>query len=429
MERAFDGDTRQKAILVGIKGGRRRGNTFELSPEDSLEELSRLAETAGYEVCGTMLQDRRGPDPATYLGKGKVQELAEEAQRCEASVIIVDGSLSASTARNLCEITKTQTLDRKELILNIFASRAVTREGKIQVELAARQHELSRLAGYGVSMSNPGGGIGTRGPGEQKIETERRLLRARIARLTKDLKKAEKVRAQGRKTREDSGIPLVSLVGYTNAGKSSLFNVLTGDSALCDDKLFATLDPWVRRWTLESGETLFLCDTVGFIQGLPHELVAAFRATLEESLNADLLVHVIDISSPAWREQMATTERVLEELGAGDTPRIHCFNKCDLVAEKELLELAKDLYQPAVCTSVLKGEGLGELRVAIGRELSRDRQTVTLSIPYESWGILSEIRQVGSILHLEHLPEGAHVRCRLSPEDVGKYKELLRTQV
>lgn len=419
-----------RAVLAGISGEGCRSSsqdlaTFALSPEESLKELERLAETMGYRVCASVFQEKRVPDAATYMGRGKAEELAAHVESCHASVVIVDGPLTPSQVRNLHEITGVEVINRKELILRIFASRAVTREGKIQVELAARRHELTRLAGHGAEMSNPGGGIGTRGPGEQKIETERRSLRTRIARLNRDLTRIRQVRSQQRKLRRVSGIPLVSLVGYTNAGKSTLFNTLTGDDTLCDDKLFATLDPWVRKWTFAAGEVVLLCDTVGFIQGLPHELVAAFRATLEESLDADLLIHVIDVSSPAWKEQMATTERVLEELGVRDTPRVNCFNKWDLLEEGHGQDLLLDLYRPAICVSAIKGTGLDQLQTMAAAELSRTRQTVTLNIPYASWSLLYEIRQLGTVLEEEHGLNGARVTCRLSPEDIKKYAKIL----
>ncbi len=392
--------------------------------EESMEELARLAETMDYEPTASVCQERDAPDPATYLGKGKVVELKDVVSREEASLVIFDGILSTTQARNLEDALEVPVMDRTELILRIFASRANTSEGKLQVELAQMRHDLSRLAGFGVEMSSPGAGIGTRGPGEQKIEVDRRVLRSRISRLNKELEKVERVRAEQRKQRRESGIPVISLVGYTNAGKSTLFNALTGEGAYADDKLFATLDPWTRKWTLQSGETVLLVDTVGFIQGLPHELVAAFRATLEESVDADVLVHVVDVSHRAWPQQMATVNGVLSDLSVAGRPKITCLNKADRVPAHEVNAVIA-LHPGSLAISALHETGLRELAEAVSRELAGKRETVTWTIPYSKWDVVFEIKRAGVVRAEKHGDESAVVTCELSPDDVARFTRKL----
>lgn len=408
-----------RAVLAGVRDKKVRSVS-----DESMEELARLAETMDYEPRAVLTQEREAPDSATYLGKGKVTELRELVEREEADLLIIDGVLSPVQARNLEDALEITVMDRTELILRIFASRARTSEGKIQVELARSKHALSRLSGFGVEMSNPGAGIGTRGPGEQKIEVDRRTIRDRISRLSKELEKVERVREEQRKQRKESGIPRISLVGYTNAGKSTLFNSLTGEEAYADDKLFATLDPWTRKWVLPSGETVLLVDTVGFIQGLPHELIAAFRATLEESVDADVLVHIVDISSPSWPSQMATVNEVLSDLGVEGRPKITCFNKVDRVHGEDV-DAAQRLHPNSKAISALHESGLLELGTAVERELSGKRETVTWHVPYAKWDVVFEMRRAGVVREERHGDDGAILVCELSPEDIARFTRIL----
>ncbi len=420
--------TSMKAIIcaLDIKAPRLRDkNEMLLMAEEFAQELARLAATLGLEVVGTVIQERYSPDPATYLGRGKVQEIAELVSEHEASYVLVDGQLSPSQSYDLEEDLGVQVLDRTEVILRIFAQRARTKEGKLQVELAARRHELTRLTGRGTALSSLGGGIGTRGPGEQKLELERRVLRRRISRLTHSLEKVRRVREVQRKRRRASQIPQVSLVGYANAGKSTLFRALTGEEVPCDDMLFATLDPWTRRWILPSGMVVLVTDTVGFIQKLPHELVYAFRATLEESLEADLLIHVVDASLPTWIHQVETVHTVLGELGASHIPAITVLNKTDMLSEHELENILVETRGKALAISALHGYGLDELAALVEAELLADSQVVSLLVPYSMWDIVSEIRTCGSILEEEHGDAGAVITCRLSLVDMNRIKKKL----
>lgn len=415
-----------KAVLVGIYDNRARtsavGQAF--SWEESMRELSRLAETLDYEVAAQVTQEREAPDPATYVGKGKARELLVAVDREDAACVIVDGRLTPTQLRNLEDLTGVTVMDRTDLILRIFAARANTAEGKLQVQMASDRHALARLSGVGTEMSNPGAGVGTRGPGEAKIEMDRRVLRSRIAGLNRELKRVARQRAEQTKKRRESGIPLISLVGYTNAGKSTLFNALTGDEAYADDKLFATLDPWTRRWRLSNGQVVLLVDTVGFIQGLPHELIAAFRATLEESLDSDLLIHVVDASNPAWPEQMATVHGVLTDLGVDERPRIICFNKKDRVAPHELDSMLR-LHAGSVAISAVFEEGLDDLIRAVVQGLSAKRVTVSWHVPYSKWDLVFDIKRAGNVRSEIHGDEGALLTVDLLPEDAERFSRRL----
>jgi len=337
--------------------------------EDSINELSELASTAGAEVIAKLVQKRGKPDPAYYIGKGKAEELALLAITIHADLVIFDDELSPAQQRNLERLLKIKVIDRTWLILDIFASRAASKEGKIQVELAQLCYLLPRLVGKGTALSRLGGGIGTRGPGETKLEVDRRRIRRRISVLQKELDEIAKRRGLQRSNRSKSGLPLVSIVGYTNAGKSTLFNALTDSEVFVEDKLFATLDPTIRRCYLPSGDFMLLADTVGFIRKLPHDLVAAFRATLEEATYSDLLLHVVDASHPGKDDHLEAVKEVLGTLGVADRPIITVLNKIDLIPgtlerERILLE-----HPGAIPVSAETREGLDELLKTISEML------------------------------------------------------------
>jgi len=398
---------REKAIIVGI----------ELAGDDpaqtvySLDELAGLADTAGAEVVGRLVQKKARPDPATFLGRGKVEEVAELCRAREADLVIFDRELSPRQGRNLEELLGLRVVDRTQLILDIFAGRARTSEGKLQVELAQLNYLLPRLVGKGLELSRLGGGIGTRGPGETRLEMDRRRIRQRIADLKEELKNVKKHRDLLRRNRQETPVPLVALVGYTNAGKSTILKKLTGADVLVEDKLFATLDPTTRRVVLPNNEAVVLTDTVGFIQRLPHHLVAAFRATLEEVVEADILLHVVDASHPNRDGQIEAVNRVLEALGAADKPVIIVYNKIDLVEREALPRKIDD--PPAVFISAVSGQGLEDLLAAIARVLSDRRLRANFFIPYKKSSVLALLHEKGRVLKEEHGQEGINVEAEI----------------
>ncbi|MBU0687114.1 MAG: GTPase HflX [Candidatus Margulisbacteria bacterium] len=347
----------EKAILIGIE---LQGDK-SIPIAESMVELARLAYTAGVIVKAKFTQKREKPDPKYCMGSGKVEEIHAAIHTHDADLVIFDQELSPSQSRNLEEDLGVKIIDRTELILDIFAQHAHSREGSLQVELAQYQFLLPRLTGHGVSMSRLGGGIGTRGPGETKLEHDRRRIRKIISDLRKELKKVEQQRALRRAKRRGAAMPLISLVGYTNSGKSTLLNALTNAGVLVQDKLFATLDPTVRRFSLPGGKTILISDTVGFIQKLPHQLVDAFHATLEEVSQADQLLHIVDASSPYAEDQINAVYNVLEEIGAITKKIITVFNKIDLVKDQQPLDELAKKYAPSVKISALKKEGFPEL--------------------------------------------------------------------
>jgi GTPase len=364
----------ERAALVGLIAGRAR----RLDAERSLEELGGLAEAAGASVVLRVLQERPKPDPSTFLGGGKVEMVAASCAELDVDVAIFDSELTPAQMRHLEEALGRKVIDRTQLILDIFARRARTKEGKLQVELAQLQYLLPRLAGSGTALSRLGGGIGTRGPGETKLETDRRRIRTRIHAVSEDIERVRQRRAHLRERRQKSSIPTVALVGYTNAGKTTLFNVLTRATADASDALFVTLDPLIRQVKLPDSRELLVSDTVGFIDRLPHALVAAFRATLEEVSEADLVLHVIDAAAPDRDRRTAAVRGVLEEVGATDVPVVEVYNKCDQISPEERRRL-RTFDPSALCISALRGEGLEPLIDAMTSHLALDVQRLTLS--------------------------------------------------
>lgn len=399
------GEMLEKAILVGVESP---GDDPEQAAY-SLEELARLVETAGAEVLNQLTQRRARPDAATFLGRGKAEEVAEQCRLLGADLVIFDRELSPRQGRNLEEIIGVRVIDRTQLILDIFARRARTSEGKVQVELAQLNYLLPRLIGQGVALSRLGGGIGTRGPGETKLEVDRRRIRQRISDLKEELGHVRKHRDLLRRGRQEAPIPLVSLVGYTNAGKSTILRMLTGAEVLVEDKLFATLDPTTRRVVLPNNEAILLTDTVGFIQNLPHHLVAAFRATLEEVVEADILLHVVDASHPNMQGQIEAVNQVLENLEAAAKPTIMVYNKIDLAEPAALPAMGKGL--PAVLLSAVSGQGTADLLAAVERILAASRMRATFFIPYEKSSLLSLVHDQGRVIREEHGDAGVTVEA------------------
>ena len=363
--------TRERAALVGLFTGSSRN----FDPEHSLDELAGLAAAAGAAVVLRLLQKNPKPDPATFLGRGKVETLAAACGEVSADVVIFDNELSPAQLRNLEGTLQRKVLDRTQLILDIFASRARTREGKLQVELAQLKYLMPRLIGAGTALSRLGGGIGTRGPGETKLETDRRRIRHRVSILSHEIDNVRKRRSQLRERRQKSSVPTVALVGYTNAGKTTLFNALTGDAAVASNALFVTLDPLVRKVKLPDRRELLVSDTVGFIERLPHSLVAAFSATLEEVAAADLLLHVIDAGNADRDRQIAAVRSVLAEVGAEKVPVVEVFNKCDQLDDGERARI-RAVHPAALCVSALTGEGRDDLIAVLEGRLALDTAVV-----------------------------------------------------
>jgi GTP-binding protein HflX len=398
---------RQRAFCVGVlppAGARER---------DELAELKELLRTAGVAVAGELVQRRPRPDPNNYLGKGKIEELTEAATNANANLIACDSELLPRQERNLEQATGLPVIDRSAIILDIFAAHADSAEGKLQVELAQLEYNLARMRGLWTHLERLGGGIGTRGPGETQIETDRRLARDRIAQLKRRLRRSERARRLMRRQREESKQPTVALAGYTNAGKSTLLNAMTEAEAGVGERLFHTLDPMTRSFR-HDGRAYLLTDTVGFIQKLPHQLVEAFKATLEETANADLILHVVDASAPEEELQsmMQAVDTVLEEIEAGATSRLVVLNKVDLI-DLEKRRLLKLRHRGAVLVSALTGEGLDELRVRIQRTFASALTSVELLVPYREGAIVSELHELAGDLQREDTAEGVHVRARV----------------
>ena len=405
-----------------LKDGRERAVLMGIESEESLEELARLAETAGAVVVGSFLQKRDKPDSATFIGSGRADELSRECQALEADLCIFDEELTGIQVRNLEEILRIKVIDRTALILDIFARRASSAEGKLQVELAQLQYRSARLIGQGLVLSRLAGGIGTRGPGESKLEMNRRRIRERMTDLRRRLDELERQRSLRRKNREKNEIPVVALVGYTNAGKSTLLNALTGSDVYVQDQLFATLDAVSRRMETPEKTEYLLTDTVGFIRKLPHTLVSAFRSTLEEAVLADVLVIVSDGSSKEMLSQHDTVEEVLEELGATGQKRIEVINKCD--------EGDPDpVFPGAVLISAKTGAGLDELKQKIAEALQESHMPVTFRIPFSRYGLLSEIRPLGRVLSETHTDSGTELLLMIAREDAERLMKKYGTEI
>lgn len=414
MEMEFDKPKKERAVLVGL-----RCHSFGMddnADEETLAELAALVETAGAETVAMTLQTRPAPDARTFIGEGKAQEVKELAEANEADLIIFDNELSPSQMRVLEEMTDKTVLDRSALILDIFAQRARTGEGKLQVELAQYQYILPRLAGLGHAMSRLGGGIGTRGPGESKLESDRRHIRRRIDKLREDLEQVRQVRAVQRRQRKKTELPLVAIVGYTNAGKSTLLNLLTDAGIEANDRLFDTLDPTTRKKRISDTQEILLSDTVGFIRKLPHHLVSAFKATLEELAYADLLLHVVDVSDPNWEIHAATVDKVIEQLGAQEIPRVMVYNKADKCDE---LPAARD----GVLFSAKTGEGTEALLAAIEKALGRGKHEMHLCIPYSDGAALDVLHREGQVKSIEYGEAGTLVTVIVDDKLCGQMQK------
>ena len=398
----------ERVILVGVS--QQDGD----DAEDSVAELAELVETAGAVVVGTLIQKRENIHPGTYVGTGKVFELEELIEETGATGIVCDDELSPAQLKNLEEALKTKVMDRTLIILDIFAARASTSEGKIQVELAQLKYRLSRLSGLGRSLSRLGGGIGTRGPGEKNLEMDRRLINSRVAQLNRELKEVQRHREVNRQQRKRSGIPVVAVVGYTNAGKSTLLNHLTNAAVLEEDKLFATLDPTTRILELTNHQKVLMTDTVGFIRKLPHHLIDAFRSTLEEAKYADIILHVVDASNPQMDKQMYIVYDTLRNLEVEGKKIITAFNKTDRIGQPEPLHDFR--AERTVHISAKYGDGLEDLKNILEEILREEKDFLECTIPYRDAGVIQKIREKGELLSEEYREDGIFVRAWVPKE-------------
>ena len=411
----YENDIKKEyALLVSV-------DTGEFDAEVSINELEELAHTAGAEVVGKVIQKKEAPEKATFVGVGKLAEIIAFCETQEVDLLIFDSELSPSQQRNLEKLTKVRVIDRTMLILDIFAARARTSEGKLQVELAQLKYSLPRLAGQGIALSRLGGGIGTRGPGETKLESDKRHIRRRIDKLQEELKALEKRRNQMRKRREKDGVQTVAIVGYTNAGKSTLMNALTNAGVLAENKLFATLDPTSRGLTLPDGRQVMLVDTVGLIRRLPHKLVEAFKSTLEEAAEATVILNVCDASDEHCAEHLEVTRKLLDELGCEGKPVISVMNKCDLVGDI----YAMPTFGKTVMISAKEQKGFDELLDAVLKELPPTRRKAELLIPFSMGAMAARIRNEGVVEEEEYRPEGLYMRAIVEMSLLDSIKDYI----
>ena len=413
----------ERAVLVGVE---LPSNNHKISLEYSLEELERLAQTAGAQVAQKFTQQLRSVSPATLVGRGKVEEIHASVCELHPDLVIFDEDLTPAQQRNLESAFKVRVIDRSQLILDIFAQRARSNEGKLQVELAQLEYLLPRLTRQWTHLSRLGGGIGTRGPGETQLEVDRRRIREKIGHLKRRLKIVERTRSLQRKERDDVPFATVALVGYTNAGKSTLMNALTRAGVLVEDKLFATLDPTIRSLRLLNGDKVMIADTVGFINKIPHSLIEAFKSTLEEVMSADLLLHLVDMSSPLVDEEIGVIEEVLREIGAGEIPTIIVPNKIDLLSGPPQ-HLFKNRGNDEVCPiSALTGAGIKELLEIIGARLDGGKEKIHLCFSSSQGALLSLLRQRGRIEHETYKDDQVHITAMVTPKLAGQLRKLMR---
>ncbi len=412
---------RQRAFLVGLARG--AGDIAEA--EISLDELALLTDTAGSEPVGAALVRKGSPDPGLFIGRGKAVELAEETTGLDVDVVVFDNELSPAQQRNLQQLFECDVVDRVALILDIFAQHATSREGMLQVELAQLRYRLPRLRGRGIELSRLGGGIGTRGPGETQLETDRRRIVDRIGKLERELGDLTRSRQTRSKSRRTSNVPIVAFVGYTNAGKSTLFNRLTDAGVLVEDRLFATVDSTVRRHELRGGTEILLSDTVGFVRRLPHQLIEAFRSTLEEVKDADLMIHLVDASDEHPDRQIESVRAVLADIGAHDVPEVLAANKVD-IADPVAAERLLRVHPGAVAVSALTGEGIERLSDTILERLADGSVEMELLVPYDAGDRLAELHRVGDVIKETHEEEGTRVVARVPTGEGYRFEDLAR---